>query len=57
MLSRLLKNIGLEALDEIGDEIGDHLFGDLKEYAVMAAFTVCALLLFWMFKGAEYFFG
>jgi len=49
MLSRLLRNIGLEALDEIGDEIEDLIFGNIKDkmfelavgaFLVVVGFTV-----------------
>ena len=51
MLKRLLRNIGLEVLDEIGDEITDLFFGDLKNFI-----GAVGIILFVLF-GAMLFYG
>ena len=53
MLSQLLRSVGLEVLDEIGDEIEDMLFGRFKILGVISVLCLIGTIGYFIYTGLQ----
>lgn len=57
MLDKIIRTVGNEILDEVGDEITDLLFGKFKEMAFVVAIVVMMLVVYFIFVGVQHTFN